>query len=134
MGVGGQWYDDRERGADARGTAAGRVSDGPHGPGGVHVPGRRSGPDDRSARTEPGDELGPDEPPNRPPEPQGDSAPNTGGVVWVDVLANDSDPDGDDLQVIGITQPAHGTAVASGSGVEYFPDAGYYGSDAFTYE
>jgi len=46
----------------------------------------------------------------------------------------DSDPDGDPFSVISITQPANGTAVLNGDGtITYTPDAGFFGSDPFTY-
>ena len=50
------------------------------------------------------------------------------------LLANDSDPDGDPLAVLGLDQPAHGTLVASGTGSWlYTPDAGFSGDDALAY-
>ncbi len=54
-------------------------------------------------------------------------------AVQIAVLANDSDPDGDTLSVASVTDPPHGTAVKSGSGVLYTPDANYNGSDSFSY-
>ena len=53
--------------------------------------------------------------------------------VTVDVLANDSDPDGDDLVIDSVTQPSNGSAVHDGSDVVYTPDPGFNGSDTFTY-
>jgi PKD repeat protein len=49
------------------------------------------------------------------------------------LLANDSDPDGDPLQVVDNTDPAHG-AVAVGADGHFFyiPDDGFVGSDSFT--
>jgi RHS repeat-associated protein len=49
------------------------------------------------------------------------------------VLANDSDPDGDPLSVIGWGQPKHGSLVYSGSSFTYTPEANYWGPDAFLY-
>lgn len=49
------------------------------------------------------------------------------------VLANDSDAEGDDLTIVSVSSPAHGTAVISGNQVNYTPDAEYYGNDSFTY-
>lgn len=50
------------------------------------------------------------------------------------VLANDSDPDGDTLTAILITDPTHGTLNLSGNGsFTYVPATGYTGSDIFTY-
>ena len=53
--------------------------------------------------------------------------------VIVDVLANDSDADGDTLNISGVTQPANGTAIIQGSSVLYTPYLNYYGPDSFTY-
>lgn len=53
--------------------------------------------------------------------------------VTIDVLANDSDPDGDAIQVSAVGTPAHGTAVVSGGAVIYTPAAGYVGTDSFAY-
>ncbi len=53
----------------------------------------------------------------------------------IDVLANDGiAPDvGETLSVTGVSDPPHGTAAFTASGVTYTPDAGYHGPDAFTY-
>jgi len=54
--------------------------------------------------------------------------------VAIDVLANDSDANGDSLTVNSVTQPDHGTAADNGDGtITYTPDAGWYGQDIFTY-
>ncbi|RYC11455.1 Ig-like domain-containing protein [Nocardioides zhouii] len=50
-----------------------------------------------------------------------------------DVLANDSDPDGDPLAIVAVTAPSHGTAVKDGSRIRYVPAADYCGPDSFTY-
>lgn len=54
----------------------------------------------------------------------------------INVLANDSDPDGDTLTIASVTQPTNGTVVitGSGTGLTYQPDAGFSGADTFTYE
>ena len=59
----------------------------------------------------------------------------------VPVLANDSDADGDPLDIGSVTQPAHGTVVITGggTGLTYAPDANYCNTvlggspDTFTY-
>ena len=64
------------------------------------------------------------------------------GIAVVDVLANDTDPDGPPITVLSalVTGPAHGTAVVSDDValgrrvVRYQPAAGYCGPDSFTYE
>lgn len=58
---------------------------------------------------------------------------NQDEAVMIDTLANDSDPDGDQLTVMGTTQPAHGSVVNNHDSVTYTPAAGYYGSDSFDY-
>jgi hypothetical protein len=52
----------------------------------------------------------------------------------LDVLANDSDPEGLALRVARVEAPEHGSAtVGEGGAVVYEPEAGYRGLDAFTY-
>ena len=59
---------------------------------------------------------------------------NEDAGVTIDVLANDTDPDGDALTVTTVTAPVHGTAAINTDGtVTYTPAAGFYGIDAFTY-
>jgi large repetitive protein len=53
--------------------------------------------------------------------------------VNINVLANDSDVDGDPLTVLSVTQGAHGTVTNNGSDVSYSPAANYNGSDSFSY-
>ncbi|HTD67788.1 MAG TPA: Ig-like domain-containing protein, partial [Candidatus Limnocylindria bacterium] len=50
------------------------------------------------------------------------------------VLVNDSDPDGDMLGAIFVTQPAHGIVTLNGGGdFSYTPSLNYNGLDSFTY-
>jgi cysteine-rich repeat protein len=52
----------------------------------------------------------------------------------IDVVANDSDTDGDALAITGITQPEHGSAaIVDATHVSYTPEANYNGPDAFSY-
>ncbi|MCH2181060.1 MAG: S8 family serine peptidase [Mariniblastus sp.] len=54
--------------------------------------------------------------------------------VDVNVLANDSDIDGDSLFISSLSQPSNGSVVDNGDGtVTYTPNSGYFGSDSFTY-
>ncbi|MBV7379347.1 Ig-like domain-containing protein [Maritimibacter dapengensis] len=54
--------------------------------------------------------------------------------IIVDVLANDSDPEGDDLEVTDVGTPSNGTAVLLPDGtVEYTPNPDFYGTDTFDY-
>jgi hypothetical protein len=50
------------------------------------------------------------------------------------ILANDFDPEGEELQISIQDEPSHGTlALGEGGGFEYTPDADYHGEDQFTY-
>lgn len=51
----------------------------------------------------------------------------------LDVLGNDSDADDDPLTIVGVSDPAHGTATTDGATVEYQPDPDYDGTDTFAY-
>ncbi|WP_303901395.1 Ig-like domain-containing protein [Thiohalomonas denitrificans] len=56
--------------------------------------------------------------------------------VTINVLSNDSDPDGDlePASVTVVTQPLHGSAIANADGtITYTPSPGFRGSDAFGY-
>ena len=55
-------------------------------------------------------------------------------AVTVDVLANDTDPEGDRLYVRSVTAATHGTVrLVSGGVVSYAPEADFHGADSFTY-
>lgn len=58
---------------------------------------------------------------------------NEDSSVTVNVLANDSDVEGQALTLTGVTDPGHGTAQISDAGVTYTPDHDYFGSDSVTY-
>ena len=51
----------------------------------------------------------------------------------IDVLANDYDPNGDDIIIESVTDPIHGTVHNHGDYVTYTPDPDYYGDDTFDY-
>jgi len=72
---------------------------------------------------------------NHSPVAANDTANTTDGVaVTVNVLANDSDPDGDTLSVSSVTTPGHGSAAINpDKTVTYSPTAGYVGPDSFGY-
>ncbi len=54
--------------------------------------------------------------------------------VTIDVLANDSDPNGDPLTINGVSQPDNGDVVVNGDDtLTYTPDAGFFGDDDFVY-
>ena len=72
---------------------------------------------------------------NEPPLAAADTAATAEDEsVVIDVLANDTDVEGDALRVESVSRPAHGTArAAADGGVEYAPEADYHGPDRFTY-
>ena len=57
--------------------------------------------------------------------------------IWINVLANDADPDGTlDPSTVTVTSgPTHGTtSINTTTGyIQYTPETNYYGSDSFTY-
>ena len=55
-------------------------------------------------------------------------------AVTLDLLANDSDPEGDPLAVTSVSQGANGSVAINPDGtVTYTPDADFSGSDTFSY-
>ena len=75
--------------------------------------------------------------PSVPPTAVGDAATvsEDSGATAIDVLANDTDPDGGAKSVVAKTDGSNGTVVITGggSGVTYQPAANFCGSDSFTY-
>jgi VCBS repeat-containing protein len=72
---------------------------------------------------------------NRAPTANADTVTtNEDTAVSGNVLANDSDPDGNPLTATKLTNPAHGTLTFAGTGAfTYTPSADYFGPDSFTY-
>jgi hypothetical protein len=72
---------------------------------------------------------------NDPPvaAPDTATAQKNGPAVIVPVLANDTDIDGGALQVVAVTQPAHGTAAFTPVAVAYTPALNFVGIDTFAY-
>ncbi len=70
-----------------------------------------------------------------PPLAIDDEAETTiGEPVEIDVLANDSDPSGSDLQLVSVTDPENGTAtITDDNTILYTPDDGFAGTDTFEY-
>jgi hypothetical protein len=58
---------------------------------------------------------------------------NEDNPVTIDVLANDTDPDGDTLTVGSVTPPTNGSTGINGGGAEYTPAQGFNGTDSFNY-
>lgn len=73
---------------------------------------------------------------NQPPVAGADYASTAPGqAVVINLLANDSDPNGDALTVVSVTSAAHGLAALNADGsVRYTPAAGYTGTDTFNYQ
>jgi hypothetical protein len=71
---------------------------------------------------------------NQAPVAQDDSvsAPQ-GQTTSVDVLANDSDPEGETLSLVSVSAPARGSAVINGTTIDYTPEPGFAGEDRFGY-
>jgi hypothetical protein len=74
-------------------------------------------------------------PSNQVPKAVADNATAAyGQSVSINVLSNDSDPDGDTLTVQSFTNPTHGTVSKDSQNVlTYTPAAGFSGADSFTY-
>ena len=74
-------------------------------------------------------------PPNNPPVAKDDSVTtNYSQSIKINVLDNDSDPDGDQLTITSATQPSNGSVVVNDqSTITYSPNRGFYGTDKFTY-
>ena len=83
--------------------------------------------------------ISPEDPALSPPVAVDDAASVVVGTPLVldvdnDLLGNDSDPNGDPLNLTGFTQPSNGTVVDNGDGtLTYTPNAGFTGEDSFTY-
>ncbi|MFA5711917.1 Ig-like domain-containing protein, partial [Mycolicibacterium sp.] len=57
-----------------------------------------------------------------------------GAALTFNPRVNDTDADKDPLSVVSVSTPAHGAAVANADGtITYTPQAGYTGSDSFSY-
>jgi hypothetical protein len=62
-----------------------------------------------------------------------------GQPIVTDVMLNDSDPDGDTLDIsisaVGLTHPSHGTiTLLPNNQISYQPSNGYYGTDSYQYK
>lgn len=54
--------------------------------------------------------------------------------LTINVLGNDSDPEGGTLSIQSFTEPTHGSVTQNADGsFTYTPDANFHGSDSFTY-
>src|SRR5262249_10874041 len=76
-----------------------------------------------------------DAPPDNAPTAVADAATlSEDGTTLIDVLANDTDPDGDALVISSPGSASHGSVAIESGKVRYTPAANYFGSDAFTYQ
>ncbi|MGB0931026.1 MAG: SdrD B-like domain-containing protein, partial [Chitinophagales bacterium] len=72
---------------------------------------------------------------NNPPIAVDDSAVSPlGNTIAIDVLGNDSDPDGNNFTITSFTEPSAGVVIQNGNLFEYTPLPGYVGEDSFTYQ
>jgi len=73
-------------------------------------------------------------PSNDPPRAGNDSTTiDEDATPTINVLSNDSDPEGEALTVTAVSTPAHGTATFTATSVTYTPNKDYNGKDSFTY-
>ncbi len=74
-------------------------------------------------------------PTKNPPTANPDSATAVTGIAKsINVLANDTDPNGDALSITGTTNPANGKVNVNANGsITYTPNDGFVGTDTFTY-
>ena len=73
-------------------------------------------------------------PANKAPIAGNDSATTQAGTpVAINVLSNDSDPDGDPLSISGVSSAANGTVSNANGTLTYTPKAGFSGNDSFNY-
>jgi sugar lactone lactonase YvrE len=71
---------------------------------------------------------------NSPPTAMPDLIVTTvGNPRSVDVIRNDSDPEGDALTVVSATPGERGTTTVTSQGITYSPAGGFVGADRFTY-
>ena len=58
---------------------------------------------------------------------------NEDATVLIDIVANDTDKEGDTVTPTGFTNPSNGTVSQEGDSYRYTPNADFFGSDSFTY-
>jgi Bacterial Ig domain len=71
---------------------------------------------------------------NKAPNTVADTAATPRGkAVTINVLANDTDPNGDALTITAVSRPQFGAATTNGQNVTYTPNVGFAGQDSFSY-
>jgi hypothetical protein len=58
---------------------------------------------------------------------------NQNTSIDIDVLSNDSDPDGDPVTIVALTPATYGLIKFLGNTIRYLPAANFTGTDNFTY-
>ncbi|MGS2724817.1 Ig-like domain-containing protein [Porticoccus sp. GXU_MW_L64] len=72
--------------------------------------------------------------PNQPPIAVNDTVSvQIGTPIVINVLGNDSDPEGSVLTISSVTQPANGSVAITGAAVTFTPDAAFIGATSFSY-
>ncbi len=72
--------------------------------------------------------------PNLPPNAADDSVVTPNNTpISIAVLANDTNPDGDALNLTALTQPANGSVTSSNNVVNFVPNFAFSGTNTFTY-
>lgn len=90
--------------------------------------------EDETASTSRTFTVGGEPPSNNPPVAVNDFASaGSGETIFIGVLSNDSDPDGETPTIASATQPSNGSTAISGSSVRYQPNSGFSGTDTFSY-
>ena len=54
-------------------------------------------------------------------------------LISVDVVANDTDPNGDSLTVVAVGTPTNGTAVINANKIDFTPSSGFIGKEVISY-
>ena len=71
---------------------------------------------------------------NSDPNAGNDSASgNEDSVITISVLNNDSDPEGQNLNISAVSSPANGSTSSNGSTITYTPNLDFNGNDSFSY-
>ncbi|MEM1383089.1 MAG: Ig-like domain-containing protein [Pseudomonadota bacterium] len=74
------------------------------------------------------------DPVDEPPQTTDDTATTKVGVpIIIDVLANDQDPEGADLTLVSVDDPANGTAEIVAGEIRYTPNPEFTGTETFGY-
>jgi hypothetical protein len=68
-----------------------------------------------------------------PPTANNDNFTANCGTATLNVIANDTQTNGDNFNVTGFSQAAHGTVTQNANTLNYTANAGYIGADSFTY-